>query len=312
MPLGSAIGLALGTLGGVALAIVRARSVKITQPGETAIANLPELGVILSARDSHALKLPHRNILGLPQNSELGLATWHQDSSLFAESFRSTLASILFRSELPADRALGPGWLRSERALIITSMDPSEGKTTVVANLGVAFAETKRRVLLIDADMRRPRLHSIFNICNDWGLSDLIQSSDNVSELDFSKMARPTQVPGLSILPSGPGADGISKLLYSSRLDELVAGFRKEFDLILVDTPPIRLYPDARVLGRMSDGVIFVVRANKTSRDDVKSWRQVLVQDGTPVLGMILNDCRMQATHYGPYSSYYNRDAKNA
>lgn len=311
IPLNTAIGLALGMLGGIGMVFLRGPGNKFVRPGDAAVADLPELGVILSAKDHAALETPHRNLLALgPKNPELGLATWHQDSSLFAESFRSTLASIVLSDELSAGEAAGR--FSASGVLVISSVEPTEGKSTVVANLGVAFAETKRRVLLIDADLRRPRLHGIFNICNDWGLSDLVQSSEPVSTMDFSKAARPTEVPGLWLLPSGPGCDGISKLLYSDRLGDLLAGFRKEFDLVLFDTPPAKFYPDARVLGRMADGVIIVVRAKKTQRDDVNHWREVLMRDGTPIVGTILNDCPVGTTNYRAYSQYYKRDCNFA
>jgi polysaccharide biosynthesis transport protein len=302
IPLNSAIGLALGLIGGVGLVLVGGRSTHMTQAGDTALPDVPELGVIPSAKDDHGLNLPRRKLLGADQEEGLELVTWHQDSSLLAESFRATLASILFSTEM-GSRA-NPDPFRRSRALVVTSPEPAEGKTTVLTNLGIAFAETKRRVLLVDADMRRPRLHHVFDLCNDWGLSDLLQSTDRLNG-DLQSLARPTSVPDLWVLPSGPGADGFSKLLYSPALRNLLARFRREFDLVLIDTPPMMLYSDARILGRMAAGAVVVVRANRTDREKLKTCYRVLSEDHTPVLGTVLNDCHMDRKRYRAYERYY-------
>lgn len=304
VPLNSAIGLALGLIGGVGLVLVGGRSSRMSQAGDRDLPDVPELGVIPSAKDDHGLTLPRRKLLGAnPEEGGLELVTWHQDSSLLAESFRATLASILFSTEMGNGRGHSDPFRRS-RALVVTSPEPAEGKTTILTNLGIAFAETKRRVLLIDADMRRPRLHHVFDLCNDWGLSDLLQSADRLNG-DLQSLARPTSVPDLWVLPSGPGADGFSKLLYSPALRNLLARFRREFDLVLIDTPPMVLYSDARILGRMTAGAVVVVRANRTDREKLKACYRVLSEDHTPVLGTVLNDCRMDRKHYRAYERYY-------
>jgi capsular exopolysaccharide synthesis family protein len=304
IPLSAALGMALGAMGGVVLVLMGGRSNRVRQAGDSALPEVPELGVIPSAKDDAGLVAPRRNLLTMkPSANGLELVTWHQDGSLMAESFRATLASILFTSDLGGRSGSDP--FRRSRALVVTSADPGEGKTTVLTNLGIAFAETKRRVLLIDCDMRRPRLHGVFDCTNDWGFSDLLQSAAAAESRDLHNLARPTSVPDLWVLPSGPGVDGVSKLLYSPALRNLLARFRREFDLVLIDTPPMMLYSDARILGRMADGAVVVVRANQTNRDTLRTCYNTLAEDHTPVLGTILNDCRLAATQYRSYGSYY-------
>jgi receptor protein-tyrosine kinase len=225
-----------------------------------------------------------------------------------AESFRSALTSILF----------GAGYSRkvqgcpaSGRALVITSIDVMEGKTTVLTNLGIAAAERKQRVLLIDADLRRPRVHELVNVSNAWGLADLLKRSDFE---EFSKQAavedlfRPTHIPNLSVLPGGPVEMTSPGLLYASDLTPLLERFREEFDLILIDTPPMMLYADGRLLGRLSEGVVMVVRAATRTREELQAAYLRLVQDQIPVLGTILNDWKMdrsEASMYGRYHQHY-------
>jgi receptor protein-tyrosine kinase len=186
-----------------------------------------------------------------------------------------------------------------------------EGKTTVLTNLGIAAAERKQRVLLIDADLRRPRVHELVNVSNAWGLADLLKRSDFE---EFSKQAavedlfRPTHIPNLSVLPGGAVEMTSPSLLYASDLSPLLERFREEFDLILIDTPPMMLYADGRLLGRLSEGVVMVVRAATRTREELQAAYLRLVQDQIPVLGTILNDWKMdrsEASMYGRYHQHY-------
>jgi len=186
-----------------------------------------------------------------------------------------------------------------------------EGKTTVLANLGIAAAERKQRVLLIDADLRRPRLHDLFNVANDRGLTDVLQHSHSPEFVDNSPLdalVQHTSIPDLWVLPRGPVHPNLAGLLLSSDLSFLLQRFRRDFDLVLIDTPPMMLYSDARALGKLSDGLVMVVRANTKSREELQTAYQKLVQDQIPVLGTILNDWKMdpaQARSYGRYHRQY-------
>jgi polysaccharide biosynthesis transport protein len=306
VPLGAALGFTLGLIGGICLVIVREKPEKITRIEEVALPEARELGVIPSAR--HGLRSSASALTRANGFRGLELATWQDEGSWFAESFRATLASILFHLPESDTGAASRDAGRRGYALVITSVEPMEGKTMVLTNLGIACAETGRRVLLIDGDLRRPRLHDIFDVSNEIGLSDMVQRGAQVDSIELEAFLRTTGVPRLSVLPSGPAAEGIPGLLYSSALPELLDRLTRDFDVVLVDSPPMMLYPDARVLGKISDGVVLVVRANRTSRDDlVRTCYQVLTEDRTPILGTILNDSKANAAQSRTYTGYYNR-----
>jgi succinoglycan biosynthesis transport protein ExoP len=307
IPLNSALGLAFGAVGGIGLALIRDRSDKVTQPGELTRLNMVELGVIPSARQPRLLERARGELTPFkPRPVEPELATWTQDTSMLSESFRAALTSILFSTGLDNRRRNRNG--QRGRVLVVTSLDPMAGKTTVLSNLGIASAERRQRVLLIDADLRRPRLHSVFNVPNDFGLADILQKGrggDFLHSTPVESLVRPTEIPNVWITPSGPGTSAPASLLYSPELNALLQRLRKEFDLIYIDTPPMMLYSDGRFLGRHSDGVVIVVRANTMSRDEVRTMQLRLMQDQIPVLGTILNDWRMDQGR--PYGKYYSR-----
>jgi succinoglycan biosynthesis transport protein ExoP len=228
---------------------------------------------------------------------------------MMSESFRATLTSILFRQ----DRRHSPENRERRyrgRVLGVASIDAMEGKTTVVTNLAVAAAERQLRVLLIDADLRRPRLHEIFNIANDRGLTDLLQRSDCASFIDCAPvegLAQPTHIENLWVLPSGQTNEATAKLLYSANLGALLRRFRRDFDLVLIDTSPMSLYADARILGRLSDGVVMVVRSNTKTSEELNAAHQKLSQDRIPMVGMVLNDWKMDSSRARAYGRYYRR-----
>jgi receptor protein-tyrosine kinase len=188
---------------------------------------------------------------------------------------------------------------------VLTSPDPGAGKTTVTSNLGMATAEIGRRVLLVDADLRRPRLHRLFEIPNSFGLTDILRITTPLEEIPVNQLVRQTKIPGLCLVPSGPTTDGLSSLLYSPRLTEFLQRVAKEFDLVLIDAPPMLHFADARVLGRHSDGVILVLRSGQTKRDAAILARQRFDEDGTCVLGTILNSWDLK-NFRSPYAYAYS------
>jgi len=272
-------------------------------PGEVSyFLRVPELGAIPLQRSSVNPVRAATPPLLLPQiedgsDSKLAveLVTWHDQPSPMAESFRSVITSILTASQSTDGKQI----------LMITSAARGEGKTTTVSNLGIALAEIGQRVLLIDADIRKPRLHQIFNLPNTWGLSSLLRESTPLENCPLEALARQSNVvEGLSILTSGPGTANIANLLCSTRMKLLLKRVRGEFDTVLMDAPPTSYLADARLLGRVAEGVILVVRAGLTTRDTVLNVKQRLLDDGIPILGTILNgwDLRSKARYgYGLY-----------
>jgi capsular exopolysaccharide synthesis family protein len=231
-----------------------------------------------------------------PFDERVEVISWRHKNSLLAESYRTTLTSILF-SRLGGERP---------RVLVFSSASPKEGKTTTACNLGIALAEISHSVLLIDGDMRRPRLHSVFGIDNDHGLSDVLLER---SPLDLRKLegaCATTPVPGLYVLPSGGSRRSASSLLHSSRLGELLRLAREKFDTVIVDTPPMVNIADARVIGRFGDALILVVRSGVTTRDAALLAKSRFAEDGIHVLGTILNFWNPKTPGYAYYRYYYS------
>jgi polysaccharide biosynthesis transport protein len=233
--------------------------------------------------------------LSVPVNNRVELISWRHKTSLMAESYRTTLTSILFSSR-SGERT---------QVLVCTSASPREGKTTTVCNLGIALAEINHSVLLIDADMRRPHLHDVFDVDNRRGLGDLLLEKTPLDASVLEAACLPTCVPGLFVLPSGGSRHSVSSLLHSARLPELVALARTKFDSIVVDTPPMVDLADARVVARYGDGLILVVRSGVTTRDAARFAKARFVEDGISILGTILNGWNPKSAGHGYYRYYY-------
>jgi succinoglycan biosynthesis transport protein ExoP len=314
LPINSAIGLFSGVFLGFGFVMLRERiDRRISAPGDAQVfLDLPELGVLpldesgLSrqiSRGAHS----HQPAKSLPAESAKRsslrdcpeLATWKRRPSLLAECARTTLISLLLPSE-DGDRP---------RVLVFTSPSPGDGKTTVACNLSIAMAEIGHKVLLIDGDLRRPRLHKVFNMANTWGLSDVLWSDTSLETFPMSHLARETEVSGLSLLPGGSCSVTPTNLLYSPRMSKLLGRLRMEFDMVMIDAPPMIHLADARVLGRLADGAILVIRAGQTTRESARFATQRFAEDGTRVLGIVLNKWDPKTPgHYG-YGSYYDYKA---
>jgi polysaccharide biosynthesis transport protein len=303
------IGLCGGLFIGIWAAVMRSRADRALQDPSQANLHLgiPLLGMIPAARLAklrfpYSLKAAragttHSGSLGSPERLEL--ISWQQDSSLLAEAFRATSTSLLFDEDCS----------KPSRVVVVTSPQSQEGKTTIASNLGITLAQCNQRVLLVDGDMRRPSLSKIFDVSDAAGLGNLLSDDGYLEELPIDSVILKTDVPGLSILPSGPALQGSTALLYSSRLKLLINHLRGQFDIILIDTPPMLQIPDARILGRLADKVVLVVRAARTTRDMAQSALQRLAEDGTRTTGAILNDWDPKDSgrysYYRDYHKYY-------
>jgi polysaccharide biosynthesis transport protein len=322
--LNSALGLFVGAFFGVAFIIIQERTDhRIHAPGEAALyLDVPELGTIPSISTTrNKLFAYYENRGGLigktTQNGESNTRVElviSQAPSLLADAFRSALTSVL----LSGENGKRPG------VIVITSANAGEGKTTVASNLALALAEIGRSVLLIDSDLRKPRLHEIFGVPNDWGLTDLLQGKplNGSNGLVFNSglagllQGKPPNggnglvfnsgFRNLCLLPSGSLTSNISELLHSPQALGLLIRMREEFDSVIVDTPPMLHLPDARVLGRIADGVILVVHSAQTKREAAAAASRRLTEDGTRVLGTILNQWDPRRVNEFSYS-YANR-----
>ncbi len=302
-PLNASLGLALGALGGAGLVLLRQGARKVRRPGDSNCLNIPELGAIPSANVLRGMHSSGRRMMAFPwrRNRDVGLVVSNSDSTLLAESFRAALTSVLFTVD-----SRDP-WRNVARVIVVSSIDVKEGKTTVLSNLGLAAAERRRRVLLIDADLRRPRVHEVVDVANTWGLADLIGRPDLPEFLntsDVNTLTVPTHIPGLRVLPSGRVRTDTQKQFYGSDLSLLLKRLRTYFDLILIDSPPLMLYSDGRILGRHSDGVLLVVRADTTDLEELKAAHTKLMQDHIPVFGTILNHWNIDPSQMRAYDRY--------
>lgn len=302
-------GLLSGAVVGVLFVFLRERADRtLQQPSDAeSWTNVPELGVIPSARfdvkhleyNEEVGEFPSNGIHAAedrkPQAVEL--LTWRKKPSIIAEAFRTVLTSILFAS----DNGSRP------RVLVMTSGNPGDGKTTVTTNLAIAAAEIHRRVLIVDADLRRPRMHQLFELPNDRGLSTLLEGP-SLRNLPLEHLVQPTDVPNLWVLTGGPPTPAASRLLFSSNFAELIIRFREEFDMVFIDTPPALHLTDARVAARSADGVVLVARAGQTTKEVALAISNRFSEDRTKVLGTVLNDWNPKSSptgYYGYQARYF-------
>jgi len=207
----------------------------------------------------------------------------------FSEAFRAIRTNVLFSSAA-----------EGAKVLVVTSAGPGEGKTLVASNLAVALAQATQRVLLIDADMRRPRVHSVFGHAQEPGLSNLL-----VGNAKASDAVRNTSVPGLWAMPSGMIPPNPTELLGSKRFKEFIATLGQHFDWIVIDTPPIMAVTDSSIAAHIATGVVFVIGSEMTSRQTAQRAIEQLDNAQAKFLGAVLN--RVDLQHQGYYYSQYFR-----
>ena len=189
---------------------------------------------------------------------------------------------------------------RPPKTLLITSSVPSEGKTTTAVNTSISLAQTGARVVIIDADMRRPRLHSIFNISNDNGLSGLLSREPSQSEILAA--IQHDEDTGLFLLTAGPVPPNPAELIGSDQMLKLIAALTPSFNHIIIDSPPIAAFTDGVLLANMVEGVLLVVHSGRSSRKVVARARKLLMDVGARIIGVVLN----RAESAGSNSYYYD------
>jgi non-specific protein-tyrosine kinase len=212
-----------------------------------------------------------------PLDGHGGLVALSSPRSAAAEAYRTLRTNLQFSG---VDRPI--------RTVLVTSAGPGDGKTTVVANLGVALAESGKRVILVDCDLRRPGLHQVFGQALAPGLTNAIIESLPEPPL------RATAVPGLQVLTAGDTPPNPAEFIASERLARLLARLQERADVLVLDSPPVSIVADAAVLAPSMDGVILVVRAGGTKRDLAQRAKEQLESVGARVLGAVLNDARLE------------------
>jgi polysaccharide biosynthesis transport protein len=300
------LNISFGTLFGLVLAggfiFIRERmDSSIKAPGHSRrMFNAPELGVIpnLGSNGNTPAKvngrLPQDLLLDRQHDDGTALATWQSGPAFITESFRGTLASIL-RNQASA---------KSQKMILITSPGPAEGKTTVVQNLGIALAESGRKVLLVDADFRRPHLHRKFSLPNEWGLIDVLCDDQPLNKYSPEQLGVFTGFPGLSILPNRVTQNNVSKALYSPRLRTILETLEDRYDMVIVDAPPILSVADTRIVASLTDALILVLRSGVTQREAAMEAYQLIQEDGLALLGTVLTDYDLSSDRRRQY--YYD------
>lgn len=222
-------------------------------------------------------------------------------SSVVAEQFRTIRTNIQFSA---VDKKI--------QSLVVTSAGPSEGKSTVSSNLAVVWAKQNEKVLLIDADLRRPTFHRTFNLLNAAGLSSYL--SNNAV---YEEIIQETEVPNLSVISSGPVPPNPAELLNSRHINTLIERLEDEYDIIIFDAPPINTVTDAQLLANKADGVILVVPQGIAEKGGVTHAVEQLNKVHAKVLGTVMNRFKAdKAPGYyggyygGNYGGYYGVDDK--
>lgn len=224
---------------------------------------------------------------------QIELVPHDQPRTVVSEAYRSLRTALLLSSA------------REIKTVALTSAGAGEGKTATAANLAVVLAQLGRKVLLVDCDLRKPRLHQVFRVSNRFGLVNQLTSNAEPDSVFF-----PTEVPDLWLTPSGPIPPNPSELLSSDRMREWLKAARTHFDFIVVDTPPALAVTDATIVGLLADGVVLTLRSGKVTRDEARHCRDRLRNAGIKILGAVLNRHRPPQGSLGRRYSYYEAYAQ--
>ena len=224
------------------------------------------------------------------------LTVFREPASLAAEACRSIRTNLMFLSAQ-----------KEVRVFVVTSPGPRDGKTTAAISLAITMAQAGARVLLLDADLRKPRIHKSFGLPADKGVSTAIMGEAAVKDLIVH-----TAIPRLDVLPCGPIPPNPAELLHADRFREILAQCRQDYDKVILDAPPIGPVTDPAILGSITDGVIMVLRAGHTTRDSATYARRHLTDAGARILGLVVNQPDRKGgkhgygySYYAPYDRYY-------
>ncbi|MFZ0866148.1 MAG: polysaccharide biosynthesis tyrosine autokinase [Candidatus Sulfotelmatobacter sp.] len=300
IPRNLAIGFILGLSGGIGLAfLLESLDNTVRTPEQAELASgLPSLGVVpqFLRADTRSLQPAKLSL------AKVELVAYYRPKSEAAESYRSLRTSILL-SALDSP----------PKVLLVTSPLPQEGKTTTSVNCAIVLAQRGSRVLLVDADLRRPGVHRAFGLGRDeGGLSTVLEGTTTME----SVVAFYPQVPSLRILPAGPPPPHPAELLGGNKMKSLIAQWRRDYDHVIIDTPPALSVTDPVILSVESDSVILVIRSGKTTKDALRRAADLFWQVNARVLGVVVNGIDLGSPdhyyyYYGAKSSrgYYDSEA---
>lgn len=280
-----ALALAVGSMGGVATAFFVEyldSSIKTTEELEK-VCRIPALGVV-PFEDGAPKKL------GQEAQEPVGLIPYSQPLSLISEAvFHIRSAIMLSISEAPP------------QTIVVTSANPSEGKSTLSSQIAIAMARLDRKVLIIDADLRKPTIHKIFSLPSRPGLTSYLTGHAPLEEV-----IRQSGIPNLYFMAAGPNPPNPDELLSSKAFKNLLNQFRRDFHHIIIDSPPIIGFADSRTIAANSDGAVIVFKHHATTREEGRLAVQLLSQSNCRILGGILTMAKKERLGYGGYYSYYS------
>ncbi|MFJ7730362.1 CpsD/CapB family tyrosine-protein kinase [Lysinibacillus sp. NPDC097231] len=216
------------------------------------------------------------------------LVTVANTNSIVSEQFRTIRTNITF--SLPNQEI---------KTILVTSATPGEGKSTNVANIGVVFAQEGKKVLIVDADLRRPTMHYTFRVQNTKGLSNLL-----IGKYDVLEVVDSTEIPNLFVMTSGPIPHNPAELLASKTMDCIMVELMRAFDIILFDAPPVLSVTDAQILANKCNGTLLVVNSGAVERTNVIKAKERLEASKAKILGVILNNYKLPHSLY--YDQYYH------
>ncbi|MFQ6109999.1 MAG: polysaccharide biosynthesis tyrosine autokinase, partial [Candidatus Aminicenantales bacterium] len=226
----------------------------------------------------------------LPEIKEIELVNHLHPKLFISEDYRTVRTSILLsHAEHPP------------KTIAFTSALPKEGKTATVANLAVSFSQLQERVLAVDSDLRKPRLHRIFKVKNAGGLSGYL-----TGKIPIEQAVQKTNIQNIWLIPSGPLPPNPSELLNSRRMKEFLEEMKKGFDVILLDSPPVLAVIDPVIIGSYVDSVVFIVQGGKTTRKPFLQAVEELERAKARIIGVMFNEVKMKKQgYYEPYYKYY-------
>lgn len=277
----------LGLLGGIGLGLFFEyldNTVKTHDDVEKYL-QLPFLGIVPSINEKGQAQLP-----AAERGRNRDLHAHRRPKSSVAECIRAVRTNLMF---MTPDKPL--------KRLLVTSSGPQEGKTTVAVNLAIAFSQAGSRVLIVDTDMRRPRIHRAFGLANDAGVSTLMLQSARLEDV-----VQETAVPNLFLLPCGPIPPNPAELIHTARFKQLLLELDAKYDRVIFDSPPVAAVTDALILSGEVDGVVMVAKAGRTVRELAMRTRQALTDVNARIFGVVLNDLDLERRGYG-YYYYYQR-----
>jgi capsular exopolysaccharide synthesis family protein len=220
-------------------------------------------------------------------NQPKEIITNEDPKSQYVEAYRTLRTNVQFLSAN-----------KESKCFVITSTMANEGKSTIATNLAYVMAQTNKRVLLIDGDLRKPMLAKIFKLPEDCGLTNVL-----VADLELEKAVCEIEDSGFSVMPAGPIPPNPSELLLSEKMEGLIQSFRNDYELILIDTPPLGLVTDSADLAAIADGVIIVCSSGETKIDNCKKVKQTLEHLNIKIMGIVLNKLKTKKSSY--YKSGY-------